>query len=538
MHEILVKNGTLIDGTGHPRRSADVGIDGPRIAGVYEPGTASGTMVLDVTGMIVCPGFVDIHTHSDIHVLGCPLAESKIRQGVTTELVGNCGGSAAPLLGSAVGIYEEYAKEVDVEVTWRTMDEYLLKLADTRSSVNIATLVGADTLRSGVIGLKDRPPSAQEQEDMNDLLAEAMTQGAYGVSSGLIYAPGCYAATPELVSLARVAARLGGFYSSHIRGEGKTLLSAVQEAITIGAEAGCRVQISHHKAIGPRNWSLVDKTLVMIDAARSKGVDVAFDVYPYTASSTSLDSILPPWARDGGKKAILARLRDSDTRERIKQEFLDLEATDWENTIAEDGWDRIVLNGLKKPENKQFENRTVQDLASGLGKKPEDAALDLLLEEDLGVMAIFHEISEDDVKKVLSHPLACVGSDGEIEAPYGPTSDAQTHPRSYGTFPRVLRRYSLDMGLFSLEEAIRKMTAWPAERIGLRDRGVIAPRMAADVVVFDPKRVRDMATFEDSHRYAEGIVHVLVNGLPTIQNGEHTKERAGQVLRHSVGKSG
>lgn len=531
MHDIIIRNGTVIDGTGAPRRKMDLAVDGTRIAGVYEPSEAKGSMTVEAGGMIVCPGFVDIHTHSDIYLLSCPLAESKVRQGVTTELVGNCGGSAAPLVGPARKVAEAFAKKLWVDVTWSTFDEYLLRLADVRPSVNVASLVGADTLRHGVIGADDRPPSSDELARMNKMLAESMTEGAFGLSSGLIYAPGCFASTEELISLATNVASFGGMYASHIRGEGRTLVEAVSEAIRIGKESGCRVQVSHHKAVGPRNWGLVEKTLTLMDQARKEGVDVAFDVYPYTASATYLDTILPPWVREGGSEVEMERLKDPEVRERVKKEFLDRD-TPWENTVAEDGWDIISVIGFENPSNKRFENRSVQSVADELGKDPADVALDLLLDEKLGVGAIFHEISEDDVKTVISHPSSIVGSDGESEAPYGPTGSSPTHPRSYGTFPRAIRRYSIEMELFTLEEAICKMTSRPAARIGLEDRGVLAEGMFADIVVFDPEEIRDVATFEDSHRYAEGIVHVLVNGLLTIQDGQHTKERAGQVLRH------
>ncbi len=533
MHDIIIKGGTVIDGTGSPGRKSDIAIDGTRIREFYKPSEGAGVLAIDAEGLVVCPGFVDIHTHSDISLLSCPLAESKIRQGVTTELVGNCGGSEAPLVGHARKVVIDNAKDLWVDVTWSTFDEYLLRLADVKTSVNVGSLVGADTLRLGVVGPEDRAPTEDEQAEMDRLLSDAMLEGAFGVSSGLIYAPGCFAKTDELISLARTASALGGMYASHIRGEGRTLVEAVSEAITIGRESGCRVQISHHKACGEKNWGLVDKTLALIEQARKDGVDVAFDVYPYTASSTALDTILPPWVRDGGKEKELERLRDPSVREAVKKEFGDRD-TPYENTVAEDGWANMVMVGFRNERNKRFENRSVQSVAEELGKDPAETAFDLLLDEELKVGAIFHEISEDDVKKVIAHPLSMIGSDGESEAPYGPTGSSPTHPRSYGTFPRAIRRYCMESELVPLEQMIRKMTSWPAERMGLRDRGTIARGMAADIVVFDPDRIRDLATYEDSHRYAEGIVHVMVNGSLTIEDGQHTKERAGQVLRHKV----
>ena len=528
---ILIKGGTVIDGTGSRPVKLDVSISGTRISGLPRPGEAKGSMTINAKGMIVCPGFVDIHTHSELHLIANPLSESKIRQGVTTELTGNCGGSPAPLLGIAREVASEYARKLELGIDWSTLDEYFLRLSHLRTSVNVGTLIGAETLRQCVIGNDDVKATDEQQKQMNELLAESILQGAFGLSSGLIYAPGCYATTEELISLASTAGALGGIYTSHIRGEGGTLVEAVAEAIRIGEMANVRVEISHHKATGRPNWGKVKQTLKMIEDARARGVDVGFDVYPYTASSTAVDAILPPWARDGGKPKILERLKDPETRARIADGFKRVTDT-FENTVYEDGWENIVIVGVAGGPNARFENKSIAAIAKELNKDPAETAFDLMLEEDLHVSGIFHEISEDDMMMVLSHPLACVGSDGDSESPYGPMGNMTTHPRAYGTFPRVIRRYCLDKGLFPLEEAIRKMTSLPAARIGLEDRGVLAKGMAADIVVFDPTKIKDMATYDDSHRYPEGILHVLVNGAVTIENGEHTKERAGQVLMH------
>jgi N-acyl-D-amino-acid deacylase len=523
-----------VDGSGAPGRMLDLAIDGARIGAIYERSEGDAALTIDASGMVVCPGFIDIHSHSDIHLLGNPLAQSKIHQGVTTELVGNCGGSAAPILGAARIALKEAAEDLFVDVNWSTMDEYLLRLANLRTSVNVATLVGAETIRRSVLGDEDVQPSTDQLEKMKKLVADAMLEGAYGLSSGLIYAPGCYAKTEELIALASVAASFGGFYASHIRGEGTTLVPAVAEAIRIGREAGVRVEISHHKACGTSNWGKVNQTIDMIRRARAEGVDVSFDVYPYTASSTTLDSIIPPWAREGTKKEVLARLTDPESRSRIAKE-LGTKSESWEAIASETGWDQIVLVDFKTPENKRFENTSILQISKALGKEPVEVALDLIAQEDLRVGAIFHEISEDDVVTVIGDPLSVIGSDGSAQAPYGPEGESATHPRAYGTFPRVIRRYVREKKVLGLEEAVRKMTSQPAERIGLSDRGLLAKGMAADVVVFDPDRITDKATFEDSHRYPDGIEYVLVNGSITIEKGEHTTERAGQVLRHKPG---
>jgi N-acyl-D-amino-acid deacylase len=531
LHSILIRDGMLIDGTGAPAVPMDLTIDGAKITGIHKRAEAKALMNIDAAGKFVCPGFVDIHSHSDIHLLANPLAESKIMQGVTTELVGNCGGSAAPLVGTAKTAMREYAEHLDVKVDWTTMDEYLLRLNNIRTSVNVCTLVGAETVRKSVLGDKDVQPSGEELDQMRGLVADAMLQGAFGISSGLIYAPGCYATTEELIALASTAASFGGMYASHIRGEGRTLVKAVAEAIRIGREAHARVEISHHKACGPANWGKVKDTLEMITQARAEGVDVAFDVYPYTASCTSLDTILPPWAREGGKNAVISRLQDPVLRARIVKE-LETPSEDWEAVAAETDWENITLVDFRNERNKRFENKSVASIAREMGKNPTEMALELICDERLQVSAIFHEINEDDVLRVISNPLGVIGSDGCAEKPYGPNSGAATHPRAYGTFPRVLRKYAIDGAAFSVEEAVRKMTSTPAERIGLEDRGVLAKGMAADVVVFDPSSVRDRATFENSHMYPEGMEHVIVNGALTVKNGKHTKERNGLVLRH------
>jgi N-acyl-D-amino-acid deacylase len=529
-HATLIVGGRLIDGTGAPSVEMDVGFDGARITGIHKPGTAKGSMTIDATGSIVCPGFIDIHTHSDISLLACPLAESKIRQGVTTEVVGNCGGSAAPLIGLAKETMTDFAADFSVDVDWVTMDEYLLRLQNLRTSVNVATFVGADTLRSGVIGADDVAPTDSQLEEMKELVAEAIVQGAFGLSSGLIYAPGCYATTEELIALASTSGALGGIYASHIRGEGSTLLKSVAEAITIGREARLPVQISHHKATGKESWGLVAESIRMVEDARSQGIDVAFDVYPYTVSCTNLSAILPPWVMDGGKSAILDRLADPEARARIKGDFSGRDVA-WENTVGENSWENIEVGGFKKPGNKCYNHMRVSDIASKMGKDAPDAVFDLLIDEGLDITAFFHEMSEDDVVRVIKHPLSSIASDGEVSAPYGPLADIAEHPRAYGTFPRAIRRYVIDEHVVSIEEMIRKMTSSPAQRLGITDRGMISEGMMADVVVFDPLTIRDKATLAHAHQYSEGITDVFVNGTLTIQDGEHLKERAGMVLR-------
>ena len=531
MHDILIKGGRVMDGTGASVLGLSVAIDGARIAGLYEHSEEKSSTTIDATGMVVCPGFIDLHSHSELALLAEPLAESKIRQGVTTELVGNCGASPAPLLGQARDEATSNVEKLDVDVDWSSLDEYFLKLAKVRPSVNVATLVGAGTLRRAVIGTADVKAEPEHLASMNRLLADTMLQGAYGLSSGLIYAPGCFASTDELISLASTSASLGGIYASHIRGEGTTVIPAVEEAIRIGREARVRVQISHHKVEGKSSWGKANETIRLIEAARAEGVDIAMDTHPYTASSTSLDTILPPWAREGGREDVMARIKDPATRQRIKND-IGKYTTEWEDNVAECGWENTNAIGFRKQANKRFENRSVAEIAEILGKSPADAALDLLIEEDLQLDVVFHDIMEADVETVLKNSLTSISSDGTAQSPSGPMGRYAVHPRAYGTFPRVIRRFALEKNLFSLEEAIMKMTSLPAERLRIRDRGILAEGYAADVVVFDPKTIRDTATFESPHSFPEGIGTVIVNGAVTVDCGKHTKEQAGQILRH------
>ena len=531
MHDILIAGGKVIDGTGTPAVRLSVAIDGARIAGLYKNSEEKASITIDATGMVVCPGFIDIHSHSELALLAEPLAESKIRQGVTTELVGNCGASPAPLLGQARDEAMSNSEKLNIDVDWSSLDEYFLKLSKVRPSVNVAALIGAGTLRRSVIGTANVRANPEQQALMNKLLADCMLQGAFGLSSGLIYAPGCYASTEELISLAAVSASSGGIYASHIRGEGTTVIPAVEEAVRIGREARVRVQISHHKVEGKSSWGKANETIRLIENARAEGVDVAMDAHPYTASSTSLDTILPPWAREGDRNDVMARITDPATRERIKND-IGKHTIEWEDNIAECGWENTNIIGFQKEANKRFENQSVAEIAGIVGKSPADTALDLLAEEDLLLDVIFHDIMETDVETVLRNPLTSISSDGTAQSPSGPMGRYAVHPRAYGTYPRVIRRFALEKNLFSLEEAIRKMTSLPAERMGLQQRGLLAEGYVADVVIFDPIRIRDTATYESSHRFPEGIGTVIVHGVVTIDGGEHTKERAGQVLRH------
>lgn len=523
MLDLIIRNGRIYDGTGNPWFWSDIGISDGLIV---EIGNLRGQLAgaeIDAAGRAVAPGFIDIHSHSDIVLLANPRAESKIRQGVTTEVIGQCGYSVAPLLGEALDDRRRAVESYDLKLTWQTMKDYLQAMQDASPSVNVVAVTGHGTLRRGVVGSVDRPAEPAEIEEMRQLLRESLLQGSWGFSTGLIYPPGTFAGTDELTAISQVLGEVGGTYMSHIRGEGDTLLESVAEAIRIGEEAGAPVQISHHKAIGRPNWGKVKESLAMIEAARERGVEVTCDQYPYVATSTGLSAILPNWVHDGGAKAVLARLRDAAVRARIKAE-LDPERE------RRGGWHQVVVSSVRSDVNREVEGKTLVEIAHLRSTSPAEAAFDLLVEEELDVGMIGFGMCEEDVVTVMTHPITMIGSDGSSLAPYGRLAQGKPHPRNYGTFPRVLGKYVREEKVLSLEEAIRKMTAAPGRKLGLWNRGLIRPGKAADLTVFDPDTVEDVATFIEPHRYPRGIEYVVVNGQVVIDKGEHTGARPGRVL--------
>lgn len=532
MFDIVVTNVRIVDGTGGPWFYGWIGIRGRHIARVGRGHPSTAARTIDGKGLVACPGFIDIHSHSDLALLVNPTADSKVLQGVTTEVIGNCGYSPAPVTEGSVGELRAMAGRLgdEIEWSWRSFEEYLGLLE--KRSVNVVPLVGHGTVRLAVLGMEDVEPSPQELDHMRQLVDEAMSAGAFGLSSGLIYPPGSFAATEELIDLARTARKWGGLYATHVRGEGDNLLPAVKEAIRIGEEAGIRVEISHHKAVGEKNRGRVHETLALMEEARRRGVDVACDVYPYAASSTTLTACFPPWAHRGGISALLERLRDPEMRERIRRSIV--EEGDWENFLRQGKWANIRISWVKSGKNRDFVGKNLEEIARLRGVDPFTALCDLVLEEEGEVSMVVFEIDPDDVRYVVSHRLSCVGSDGVCLAPRGVLGEGKPHPRSYGTFPRVLARYVREDGLLTLEEAIRKMTSHPARRLGLWDRGLIAEGFAADVVILDPERVEDRATFDDPHRFPVGIEWVLVNGEVVVERGEHTGATPGTVLKRGA----
>jgi len=520
--DIILKNGRIIDGTGNPWYRADVGTSGDRVESIGDLSGAGYGRMIDAEGLVVAPGFMDIHSHSDYVTLLDPRVESKIRQGVTTEVVGNCGSSAAPMNEAVREHREKYMRRSlsdDFEFNWETMADYLDLVDAQGASYNLAALVGHGTIRQNVMGYEDKAPSTSEMEEMKDLVAAAMEDGAWGLSTGLIYIPSVYAETEELIELTKVVAEHGGLYCSHIRGEGETLLEAVEEAIRIGGEAGVPVQIAHFKASGEPHWGKTVDSLRLVAEGRARGVDVTFDQYPYIASSTGLSALLPHWAQEGGADVLLERLRDPATREKIK-------AADW-RAITTD-LSSIMIATAKN--NTQYEGMRVTEIAEKEGKEPRDAVFDLLLAEDAQVQIVAFGMSEEDVRRVMRSPYGMVGSDGRAVSPHGVLGGGKPHPRFYGTFPRVIGHYVRE-GVLSLQEAVRKMTSAPALRLGLKDRGLLREGYKADITVFDPAKVKDEATFIDPHQFASGIPYVIVNGTVVIDEGEHTGELPGVALK-------
>jgi N-acyl-D-amino-acid deacylase len=539
-HDLVIHDGLVVDGSGRPAYKGDLGVSEGRIVEIGSLDSGEATELINASGFAVTPGFIDMHSHSDFVLLVNPKAESKVRQGVTTEVVGNCGGSAAPILGLARDLeIIRYQTRYGINIDWESFGEYLSRL-DGGVAVNVASLVGHGTVRKCVMDLEERAPSQDELEEMKDLVDAAMREGAFGMSTGLVYPPGRYADTEELVDLCRVVAGHGGFYASHIRGERETMLEALGEAIEIGEKAGVAVQISHHPAkIGA--WGRSPETLAMMDEAASRGLDITCDMHPYIAGSTGLSALLPPWAQAGGSDRIVERLRSSEERDRIRRDMIEerVPGPGPCGLVKRGMWDKIVVSSY--PEDWPI-GRDIECIAAEKGTDPFEAYFDMLQESGAagGVVGFYY--NEEDIRNVLRHLRSMIGSDGYALAPYGVLGGGRNHPRSYGTFPMVFRKYVRGISrpelmydeaerVVSLEDAVMKMTSVPARRLQLKDRGLIKAGYWADIVVLDPETIADTATYLDPYKYPIGIEHVLVNGAPVIRDGEHTGALPGKPLR-------
>jgi N-acyl-D-amino-acid deacylase len=526
---LLVKNGWVIDGSGAPRVRADVALEGDRIAAIGPGLTGEATRTIDAAGRIVAPGFIDAHSHSDLFYLGCPSSESKVRQGCTTEVVGMCSFSPAPIAPGRAEAVRDWAGGIGatVDFRWETFGQYLDVLRSVRPSINVVHFVGHGALRLAAIGPENRPVAPDDMRAMSRLLDEAMDAGAYGYSTGLVYPPSAYSVTGELIELARSMARRGGLYFSHVRGESAMVEDSIREAIRIGEDGDVGVQIAHVKVGGRENWGKIDSVLRLIDEARARGVDVSGDVYPYHAGSTKMDNLLPSWVHDGGIAKLLERLADRATRRKIVDECL-VDGERW-GTVSQGrvGFDEILVATCRRHE---LEGLTLAALARQTGKPPAEAMMDLLLAERATVGMVSFSQRLENVAKVLAHPAIMIGSDSiGLSEGVGP-KHGKPHPRMYGTFPRVLGRYVREEKLFSLETAVNKMTGMPAQRLRMRDRGLLRPGLAADLTIFDPATVSDEATFGDPHRYPAGIPYVVVNGAVVVDAGTFNAAGTGRVL--------
>jgi N-acyl-D-amino-acid deacylase len=529
--DLILYGGTLIDGTGSPPRPADVGVMGERIAALGSLEGHQALQTLDVSGLFVTPGFIDIHAHSELTLLADARGASKVRQGVTSEISGQCGFSAAPLLGQAREEIPAFLGRFGLEPDWDTMAEYLSRLEGQGIALNFGTLVGHGTLRYAVMGGADHPATPAEREAMARLLVQALEEGALGLSSGLFYAPGSYADHEELAALARVVAARDELYASHIRNETGGQEAAIEEAVAVGRATGVRVEIAHLKLADRAQWGQAERLLARLDTVRASGVDLGWDQYPYRASATSLDALVPPAFHSGGTAALLERLRDRQARAEIAHALGSRGERDWENVIEDSVWEDILLSFY--PPQPELAGRTLADIAAERGADPLEVALDLILDSEVQAAMVHFCMDEDDVATILRHPNTAIITDAEALAADGPLAEGMPHPRGFGTYPRILGRYVREQGLLTWEEAIRKMTGLPASRLGLRDRGVVREGTFADLVVFDPETIADVATFTDPHRYPEGIHQVLVNGQFVVRDGRQTEERPGRVLRRT-----
>lgn len=528
--DIVIRNGRIVDGTGSPWYSGDIGIRSGRIAAIGDLAKTESRKTIDAQGMVVAPGFIDMLGQSEITILVNPHLPSKIYQGITTEITGE-GGSIAPLNDAIIKADRLYYEHYRITPDWKSLGEYFARLEKQGIGINIATYVGATQVRRIVLGDADIDPTPEQLEQMKTLVRQAMQDGAVGVSTSLEYPPAPYASTEELIALAAEASKYGGIYATHMRSEGDAIISAIDEAVRIGREAKIPVEIWHLKVAGKRNFGRMPEVVAHIQQARDAGVDISADTYAYTAWSNGLSAFIPPWAHDGGAEKLLERLKDQATRERIRKE-MDTPSNDWDNEWDElPGPEAIIICSVHNPKLIDLQGKTIADVAKAWGKDPKDTIFDLLIQDDAQTSIAAFGMSEPDVALALAQPWVSVNNDSEGTSPEGLLGQDHPHPRAYGTFPRILRKYVREDKLLRLEDAIRKFTALAAQRMRLTDRGVLKTGMWADVVVFDPQNVRDLATFDNPNQLSAGMQYVLVNGVPVIEAGKMTNQLPGKVLR-------
>ncbi len=539
--DILIKNGKIISGAGNPYYKADIAARNGKIEKIgFNLSESSTNKEINASGLVVCPGFIDPHSHSDYALPFDNKLESTIRQGIITNVIGNCGDSLAPINPDKFDEAYKYLAatappDVELKITWRSFEEYLAEMEKLGCPANNAFLVGFGTVRmAGGPGFEERAPNNEELEKMKAYIAEAMEAGAFGMSTGLIYTPQAYAKTEEIIELAKVVAKHEGLYFSHIRGEGETIFEAINEFIEIVEKSGCiGGQIAHHKIGGVSKWGASTETLLMIEDANARGINITCDQYPYNRGMTSLITVLPMWSHVGGIDKILERLRDEGQREKIKQYIM--EGTDkWQNFIKDGGFERIFIALTKSEKWQDVVGKNLAEITRLKGFKDEWETLFQLILDDKGETSITLELmDEKDIQRIMTGRYTMIGTDGEGVSPTGVLGYGKPHPRFYGTYPRILGRYVREKKLLTLEEAIRKMTSFPAQRLGLRDRGLLREGMWADIVIFDPKTVIDKATFDQPHQFSQGIKHVIVNGEIAVEDEKFIDVLPGKVLRRS-----
>ena len=546
----IIKNGKLVDGTGNPWYEADVGIEGERIREIGVLPASSAEVVIDASGLLVSPGFIDIHGHSD---LVYPLPDNAailspfVCQGTTTQVIGNCGISPSPVNKDSLPLMKGYLALItarDIPWDWSSFGDYVAVLEKTGVVMNVAPLVGQGAIRFSVMGAKSGEPTKDEREDMRTLLARTLEEGAIGMSAGLIYPPGMWTTTEDLIDLCHVVARYDGVFTCHVRGSSETAIESEREIIEIGRKTGVRVEHSHSEAFGKAHWSKVKETMRLDEQARSQGIDIAFDVIPYTTANTYLTAIFPPWSLEGGVPKLIERLSDKETRAKIRHD-VEHKIPEWppwkpggwpHNLVEATGWENIRLLYVASEKNQKLLGKSLAEVATLVGKHPFDAAADLVVEERGDVMALYVGVTgdlvdEEHLKLLLRHPLGSIGPDAIV------TGKGIPHPAAYGSFPKVIGRYGRDMRLFTIEEAVRKMTSLPSQRMRLKERGLLLRGYFADIVVFNPETIIDNATYDNPFQFPTGIEYVLVNGKLVVERGKHnTKVLAGKVLpRNRIG---
>ena len=524
--DIIIKGGHVIDGTGKKEFIADVGIKDGKIIEIGNLNSVNAVTIIDAKGLKVVPGFIDIHSHTDSDLILNPKAESKIRQGVTTEITGQDGFSWGPLGGPEIErTMKNFKEEYGEELTWRTLGEFLDNFSSRKFSVNLASMVGLGTIREFVVGFDDRPSNSDEMDLMKNEVIKAINEGAIGISTGLEYTPGSFASTEELIELCKAAPLSSRLYSTHIRNEDNTVLEAIDEAIRIARESSSRLQISHLKVSGKSNWYKADAALEKIDKAISEGLEVHADRYTYIAYHTGLDTLFPLWAREGGTENFLERLNNKEQLKKMG-EYCEKKVSNLDGS-----WDGVLISSVSKEELKDFQGKTIKRIADESGRDYFETAVKIILNSENSVMMMGFGMEENSTEKILAHPGVMISSDAGSHAPYPPMNKSIAHPRAYGTFPRAIAKYVRERNICSLEEMIKKMTSMPADKLGFSDRGRLMEVKAADVVIINYETIQDKATFTEPHQYPDGILYVIVNGELVINNGEHTGVMPGKVIR-------